>query len=428
MMGEWCIMKTLQDILDSQFREQLSFHKVGTRLIEKRLRELGVTLIDDQLAEIESKLLNLQGDAITISIDDDQLPVLGFKSQEAIKDVLRIDFSGSEEELEELVDRFGRGLSEAIPGVVGQIAGLILEQLKREVPSILRSRKKERTAFEVRLTETWRKPLDLLEMFLTIALEAGDDFNREFRPRASKESDYVFEVLTRLHARACQITSEILTLLKSGHADGAHARWRSLHEIAVVAFFVQSAGNEIAERYLLHDTIESYKAARQYREHCKALGYEPLSEQEFNQIESAYQQLVSRFGVAYKENYGWAAPMVDKKKPTFRDIEEKAGFNHLRPFYKMASHNVHANPKAVFFKLGLYPRGQDILLAGPSNTGLADPGHGTAISLAQITVALLGIEPNIDRLVVCNILMTLVQEIGEEFLATQKLVENGRAA
>lgn len=93
----------------------------------------------------------------------------------------------------------------------------------------------------------------------------------------------------------------------------------------------------------------------------------------------------------------------------------------------MASHNVHANPKAVFFKLGLCPRGQDILLAGPSNSGLAEPGHGTAVSLGQITVALLGIEPNIDRLVVCTLLMTLVQEIGEEFIATQKLLEKSRA-
>lgn len=71
----------------------------------------------------------------------------------------------------------------------------------------------------------WHKPLALLEMLLATALEAGDDFNREFRPRVVERDDYVFEVLTRLHARTCQLTSEILVLLKSGHADGAHARF-----------------------------------------------------------------------------------------------------------------------------------------------------------------------------------------------------------
>jgi hypothetical protein len=95
----------------------------------------------------------------------------------------------------------------------------------------------------------------------------------------------------------------------------------------------------------------------------------------------------------------------------------------------MASHNVHANPKGVFFKLGLYQEGQDILLAGPSNIGLADPGQGTALSLAQITSTLLCLETNIDTLVICDILMTLVDEIGKEFVSVQKhLVVSGEAA
>jgi hypothetical protein len=262
-------------------------------------------------------------------------------------------------------------------------------------------------------------------MFIEIALEVGSDFNQEFRAEASAENDLVFEVLTRLHARACQIASEILALLKSGHADGAHARWRSLHEIAVVSFFIKSAGNDVAERYLLHNAIESYKAAKLYQQYCARLGYEPISAEELKDIESTYQYLVGRFGPAYKEEYGWAASALCKDKPTFRDIEQEVGLDHLRPFYKMASHNVHANPKGVFFKLGLYPTSEEILLAGPSNAGLADPGHGTAISLGQITVALLITRPNIDRLVVCGILMKLTDEIGEEFLAVQKSLECG---
>jgi hypothetical protein len=42
--------------------------------------------------------------------------------------------------------------------------------------------------------------------------------------------------------------------------------------------------------------------------------------------------------------------------------------DYLRPYYKLASHNVHAQPKGILFKLGLV-QNQDILLAGPSNYG-----------------------------------------------------------
>jgi hypothetical protein len=44
--------------------------------------------------------------------------------------------------------------------------------------------------------------------------------------------------------------------------------------------------------------------------------------------------------------------------PTFKDIERAAGIDHLRAHYRMASHNVHANPKGVFFKLGMLEESQ----------------------------------------------------------------------
>jgi hypothetical protein len=58
-----------------------------------------------------------------------------------------------------------------------------------------------------------------------------------------------------------------------------------------------------------------------------------------------------------------------------------------------------------------------MLLAGPSDLGLADPGHGTSMSPSQITSTLLTMKPNIDRLVICQILLRLEDEVGEAFLA-----------
>jgi hypothetical protein len=422
-------MGKLQDIWDSLIDEQLAFHKLAARLIEKRLRDKDIILTDAQLAEIEAKLLSRQGDSISLSIEDCQLPSMDSESEEEIQDLLQIDLSDSEKDMEGLIDRFIEALSEATPEIVAKFAQLILEQLKEDAPSMLRDREDDIIPFELRLNEVWRKPLVLLEMLLAIALEAGDNFNLELRSRAAAQEDYVFEVLTRLHARACQIASEILVLLKSGYADGAHARWRSLHEIVVVGMLIESSGNLVAERYLLHDAVETCKAARQYQEHCHKLGYEPLSDYEFEEIVSTYHLLIDRFGPAYKGNYGWAEPAVEKDDwISFSDLEKMVGLDHLRPIYRLASHNVHANPKGVFFKLGLYPESQDILLAGPSNMGLADPGQATALSLAQITVTLLGLETNIDRLVTCNILMALVDEIKEEFAEVQNRLTQNEAA
>lgn len=416
-------MRTLQEMWDSLVEEYLSPHRLGAILIHEHFKAKGVTLTDVQLSDIETKLLNQDISTITLDIEDNQLPPDALKSGEDTRELLSVDLSGSEQDVEQLVSQLTQTLSEAIPEVVETATGLILKRLKQDADSAALAHEKERLSFEARLGNDWHEPLALLDIFLTVAVEVGDRFNRQFRAAESMPDQYMFEAVTRLHARACQIASEILVLLRSGYADGAHARWRSLHEIAVVGTFIAASGDQIAERYLLHDAVESYKAARQYQEYHKRLGYEPLSDSEFRQIETAYRNVVDRFGSDYRESYGWAQSVTAKKRPTFRDIEEAVGLDHLRPFYKMASHNVHADPKGVFFRLGLWPQADDVLLAGPSNVGLADPGQGVALSLAQITVTLLKTDANLDRLVACNILMTLVGEIGEKLLVVQNQLE-----
>jgi hypothetical protein len=313
-------------------------------------------------------------------------------------------------------------IKKVIPDTLPEIADVILKELKSSAPKMLKNRRKIASGFESRLRKVWGKSFDLLEMLIVIALEVGEEFNKQFRPAAAKNNDYVFDALTRLHARGCQTSLEILTLLKSGYADGAHARWRTLHEIAVTAFFITDHGNDVAERYILHEIIESHNAMRQYQEYCKELNAEPFDEDEISRLTSAKDNLVKRFGINFSNRYGWASEALGKKNPSFSDIEKEANIEHLRPYYKMSSYNVHATSKGIKFKLGLSPN-VNFLLAGPSNAGLADPGHSTAISLNQITVALLKTRVNFDRLAILQIMTKLEDEIGSAFISAHDYVE-----
>jgi hypothetical protein len=216
--------------------------------------------------------------------------------------------------------------------------------------------------------------LNLLELFLIIVFEAGDITNKHFRSENSDENKFVFEALTRLHAKACQVSLEILTLLRSGYADGAHARWRSLHELAVIGTFIANNGNDLAEKYILHEAVESLQIANQYNKYYEKLGEDSISLEEYQLLKSNYDKLLNRFGDSYKNDYGWAASLLNKKRPTFSDIEESINLDHYRPYYKMASHNIHADTKGIYFRLGLLNNSDNsILLAGPSNYGLTDP-------------------------------------------------------
>ena len=322
------------------------------------------------------------------------------------------------------IDNLDLLLSEVITKASKESAVPILNTLKKNSPKMLMERRKELKLFRKRLNTKWKNPLDLLEILLVSSTEAGESFNSEHREEASKKRDFVFDVLVRLHGNACLIGNEIITLLQSGFPDGAHSRWRTTHEISVIGSFIKKHGNEVAERYLLHDTIESYKAMLIYKEYAEFLGYQPLSASEEENTRRTKRSLCERFGRKYSNNYGWASEALTKDNPNFSDIEKSVGLNHLRPFYKLASHHVHSNPKGILFKLGLFPLKHDVLLVGPSNYGLTDPAHGMAISLTQITASLLTLKTNINGILVLQTLLKLEQKIGDEFLKVQREIEN----
>ena len=322
----------------------------------------------------------------------------------------------TEEDVQRLEETVKQGwadaLSVAFVEILDKTATDILLSLRRGLPSELRRQRRERTGFERRLARRYKTPLDLLWMLLTVSREYGGSINQELRNDSDFHSQpHLVEVLTRLHARACQVTYEVLVLLQSGLADGAVARWRSLHEIAVVAMFLHEHGEEFAERYVEHQHVEARQAARNYVRCQGRLGYEPLRPEELAKIEASAEIAIDRFGAAFEDQYGWASGTLKKKGITFADIERAVGVGHLRAHYQLACHNVHANPRGAFYRLGL--SNEPVLLAGVSDQGMSDPAHLTAISLTQCSAPLGLMFPTVDNLVALKIMMQVERDIGQ---------------
>src|SRR6185503_264527 len=228
-------MDTLQQLFDSFIDEKTK--QVQRDLLRKKFSNLGVNLRDEQITEM---LENSSEGMIDVELDDSQLR----GSKIDLKDYLegRICVEFSEAELDDATKDFSPILSDAIPTIVEECANLFLNELRKTLRSHVKSLVRERKQFGKKRERFWRKSFALLELFVATARQTGSDFNRHYRETAVKENDLVFEVLARLHARSCQIGSEVLVLLRSGFPDGAHARWRTLHEIAVISMFIAKHG------------------------------------------------------------------------------------------------------------------------------------------------------------------------------------------
>jgi len=364
------------------------------------------------------------------SIDDfkKEVPKLGKKISERddwLSTLILEAFIDSKKDIPDS-EKISEIIADVMLKTLPKSAEILLDELKPKSSKMLKERRKINRSFEKRLMKRWAKPIDLLEMFYVIAFEVGEEFNREYREEAAKNNDYLFDALTRIHARACQVCFEIITLLKSGLADGAHARWRTLHELAIISFFIKEHGQEIAKRFLDYEAVENHWKAEEYKKHCNELGYKPLSNEESKKIEKKYLSACRKYGKGFSKNYGWIPKnILEANDRKFIKIEESLKMDKFHPFYTLASHNIHAGAKGLNFRLGLFqdsPKSK-LLLAGPSNYGLADPGQGAAMSLNQITVCLLTSKPSMERLIIVTTMLQIVNEICEAFVEVQFQIE-----
>lgn len=261
--------------------------------------------------------------------------------------------------------------------------------LIKSAPPMLAERRKQQAGFESRNLRRWRKAFDLFETIWVCCEELGSEFNGYNRPQAFEERDYVFEAMTYLHAKALLVTSEIICLLKGGFADGALARWRTLYENNVIANLIREEGQELALRYVAHSRVQAWQRVQanpeDYAEDC-------------SELKEQAEHAISSFGEEMNLRHGWASKLLNKKKPTFKDIASRVGHSDREGMYEYASHHIHFNHRMFDDLLANCEAEQNILLVGPSNSGMVAPLTATAISMAEATFLLLLHKPNLDRL------------------------------
>jgi len=331
--------------------------------------------------------------------------------------------------LQDLIEKFGeekvtKNLDKLINNSLPEVAQLIRNSLKDSSQDMLDEHRLRRISFESRLLLRWRKPINLLRALQVIALESGEEFNKEMNTDVVNDEPDKIKALISIHARACRITDEILCLLRGGFPDAAFARWRTLHELSVLSFFISKNDNELSQRYLDYSVIDSCKEMKEYVSYQNILGLEPLDEKTIKSLKRKRDNLIKKYGKNYIKNYGWATNVfLPKKKPSFKEIEKWVELDHLRPYYTMACNNIHSGAKGNLYNLGLIKNDGSVLLCGSSNYGLAEAGQNTAISLHQICTVLLMQRTEYEHLVFAKVMEILTHEICEAFVEVQKQIE-----
>jgi hypothetical protein len=290
-------------------------------------------------------------------------------------------------------------------------------------PSELAIRAGERRDVAERVARWWGEALDLLDQLLSVAEEFGTFHVKRFAAAPSRFPG-TYPLLIDLHSRGVQVAEETLALLRCGFAAGAEARWRTLHETAVVAAFVAKHGLGTVERYAEHDHVRVKKAMDSEQEHHRELGLEPYTDEDMKEAAERYEELRRKYGSAFLGDYGWAAHALgrkpDGKPPTFMDIEASLGLRVHRAAYKSASQAIHAGPGALIDNPGKRDGTTPPFLMRGTEFGLVEPGARTAGSIGLLSRALMEWRPYPFDQIALKAMQHMVRDVGNRFLACER--------
>ena len=398
-------MDTFQNLLDQKMGEFVP-RLMLEKLIEKKLKTAGITAtkkLSKKLAEYA-----LSGETKPFK----------YKSKQSADITLAFD-EADIKEIERMFDAFCKQLPGLLESTSEKSSKAVLKELTSKWDEEGRLQQVDLVNFRTRLEERWGKPLNQLRMLLTISREWAQTVNNNHVQSKKNRKENLKDILIRLHVRACQVVDEIICLLENGFADGAMARWRTLHEIAVVAAVLSQHGENIVERYIAHQAVESKRSMDKYAACCEQLGYKPLSEKQKQKIITKYNEAIARYGKSFRGDYGWAAEHLKKEKPTFADLEAEAGRAEMRAYHQMANDNVHAGIKSMYIRLGMLENYSG-LLAGRSNAGLMEPGQNAAHTLTQISVLVCLSQTSFDDVLTAKVMQRLRDEIPRSFFHVHK--------
>jgi hypothetical protein len=157
----------------------------------------------------------------------------------------------------------------------------------------------------------------------------------------------------------------------------------------------------------MHGTVERKRLANEHH----LAGLDPLEPEFLTDIDEDRNAVIARWGTSFSDAYGWAADLLGKRSPKFRDIEDAVDVlpRDSRWMYKWASVLIHPQIWGITLGLGLTSDIHNPALQ-PNILGLDVPANAAVVSLFQCTAALSWMDEGDEWMIRTAVLTQLVEE------------------
>lgn len=191
-----------------------------------------------------------------------------------------------------------------------------------------------------------------------------------------------------------RLMDQVEIMLMNGYPDGAFRAWRSMYEnIVTTTILLHCQDMNVFIQYGEHGVQKGKRRASLYEKlrispelmeyDLPSIGQEGMNEE----FESVKQKYGKDF---FNGEYAWASSIIGKKKATFRDLEDFAGYSLLRIIYVIASDYSHSNFNNI----------ADHLVVGGSHVGnLSSSEKNNQMLFLPMAATILSLEPLIKKLI-----------------------------
>jgi len=408
----------IKDVIDNVFAEFSKRENLIPKALRRVLKDRGLNLSERELNVLVAALTNPTPGIITLDLDPPSA-LGGTKSE--MSATLELVVSDVVNLLPKLVQELQDSVANAVPEALKAAAGVICQEMlerEKEHSSHLKDQHIKRTEEALRL---WGKAIEALDLLRHLVLEWGSE---AYTLRTGTFSrGCTAYALQRLIYRAYEIAGEIVTLARNGYADGALARWRSLHEVCVIAMFLAQRSEKCAEMYLAHHKIEELKIIEVGREK-NTDGSRVSSNSYWSGLRITKRELSKKFGLNFSKDYGWASIELGRAKTTFKDIEEIVGLDTLRQGYQRANGVVHGGALAALTRVSL-GMGGTVRDDTPPAYGCETPISYSASTLSMVVAELCLESDDLDSLTMSLVVHNHAKKVWDEIELGRKALSMG---
>lgn len=365
----------MQDEFDKAIEQTVAPKNILPLAMSRSVERLGLNCDESDLKALINAVINSEHGEINIDLD---IPCSFGTTKEDVQSTITIIF----DDLKCTIKEVGTEITEALP----QAVQITLEKMADLVGGELLSKAMEHTEYLGKVQELrastveklWRKAVNQLDMLRHLVVEwDGAAFEIKSGPYANVNTALA---LNRIVLRLYSVAGEIIALARAGYAGGALARWRTIHEICIIAIFLSKQSDRCAQMYLAHSIIDELRLVESGSREGGHKSNNKGDQQYLISLKKQRSKLVEIFGPSFAKDLGWAAVELGRTRVTFREIEDFVEMGMLRKGYQHASSATHGGALAALTRISL---GMDIEYAGE-----VSPAFGCEVAIDYVAGSL----------------------------------------